>query len=137
MQQLPGIKKVSYVQCESLPEDIVLSCAADIPVAVFTSAQEIALCEEGSCECESFEKDTTPVENARLRFRTTDLIPFTGALAFIIEDVEGKTYLIGQNEYPHPKIRRTWSSGAPSQGPAGWSVEVTFEAERALIPCTT
>lgn len=137
MQQLPGIKKVSYVHCESLPKDLVLSYAADMPIYVFTSAQEVALCEEGSCECESYEKDRATIENARLRFRTTDLIPFTGALAFIIEDVEQNTYLIGQREYPHPRIRRTWSSGAPSQGPAGWSVEVSFESERALIACTT
>ena len=67
-----------------------------------------------------------------LDFTTTDEIPQSQELAFVVTDVHDKSYLIGVMEAPFPIVNITTKVDDETNIS---EVKVTFQRQKSLIPC--
>ena len=104
-----------------------------MPVGVFNSATHIELYGDASCEAASEHDNGSSLEKTTLQFTTTDEIPASQELAFVVEDVQGKSYIIGQKEPPFPMVEiETKIDGKENVK----EVKVVSFAKKSLIKCT-
>ena len=106
-QSLPGIKAISFVPCQHLSPNIVEKYRAGIPVGVFSTSTPLEHYGNASCEAESEYIGGGYFEKTSLDFTTTDEIPQSQELAFVVTDVHDKSYLIGVMEAPFPIVNIT------------------------------
>ena len=132
-QSLPGIVAISYLECSDLPKNIEMRSLAGIPVAI--SGIISAVCFSGSPTCitESEYDSHAQSERTTLTFVSVGELPIRHRLAFVVQDVNGHSYLIGHLEAPHPTVRCTGSLGIPSEEKAGYTYEVTLIGRKTLI----
>lgn len=132
-QSLPGIKSIGYLPCANLSPLIMQKHIVGIPVGVFSAITPIEHYGNASCEAESEYDHGRKLQKTKLKFSTTDEIPIDKHLAFVVTDVEGKSWLIGLREPPCPiteYVRKIDSSTNI------WEVEVSFSARKSLISCS-
>ena len=72
-------------------------------------------------------------EKTSLDFTTTDEIPQSQELAFVVTDVHDKSYLIGVMEAPFPIVNITTKVDDETNIS---EVKVTFQRQKSLIPCS-
>lgn len=134
-QILPGIKAVGWVDCRHLPRHVDLSAICGMSVAVLTDVHPIPFFNEPTCECQ-IKKDGAGYEDtATLKFLTSKQLPQGVALGFIVTDVNGKSYLIGSLEHPHPIVESQQRTGIPSGDVAGYAYEIKHVAIKSMVPC--
>ena len=131
---LPGITAISYVSCDSLPADLIYQALTGCPVAISSSATEIALKSIPSCEVEESPDNNTQIEKAKLLFTTLDTLPTSTPLAFLITTASGNHYILGTREKLYPTIKVTSNTSKPDAEAAVRRYEVSFTARKALIP---
>ena len=131
---LPGITAISYVSCDSLPADLIYQAVSGCPVAISSSATEIALKSIPSCELEESPDNNTQIEKAKLSFTTLDTLPTSTPLAFLITTASGNHYILGTREKLYPTIKVTKNTSKPDAEAAVHRYEVSFTARKALIP---
>ena len=85
-----------------------------------------------SCEAESEYIGGGYFEKTSLDFTTTDEIPQSQELAFVVTDVHDKSYLIGVMEAPFPIVNITTKVDDETNIS---EVKVTFQRQKSLIPC--
>ena len=68
-----------------------------------------------------------------LDFTTTDEIPRSQELGFVVTDVHDKSYLIGVKEAPFPIVNITTKVDDETNIS---EVKVTFQRQKSLIPCS-
>ena len=107
-------------------------CRAGIPVGVFSFSTPIEHYGNASCEAESEYNNGSYLENTTLQFTTTAEIQRKQALAFVVTDVHGQSYLIGCKEAPFPVVDITKKIEEDSNI---YEVKVTFARQKSLIPC--
>lgn len=133
MQSLHSIRYIGFVPCNLLPPDILLKHLSGMPVSVLSQTTPIEHYGDASCEAVSEYDNGSSLEKTTLQFTTTDEIPTNQELAFVIEDVQGKTYIIGQKEAPFPMVEiDTKIDGKENVK----EVKVVFSAKKSLIKCT-
>lgn len=133
MQSLHSIRYIGFVPCNLLPPDILLKHLSGMPVAVFASTTPIEHYGDASCEAVSEYDNGSSLEKTTLQFTTTDEIPRNQELAFVIEDVQGKSYIIGQKEPPFPMVEiETKIDGKENVT----QVKVVFISKKSSIPFT-
>ncbi len=135
MQSLPGILKVSYVDCSLLPANITYRSLAGVPVGVYTTVNEVCKIGEASCETEQQFDNNSQVEKATLTFYTLDELPTHRHLAFVIHTVNQESYIIGTKELPYPTVKISRSTGSPDGDPSVRKYEVSFTAKKSLVLC--
>lgn len=131
-QSLHSVKSICYLPCPLLPDDIILKHLSGMPVGVFNSATPIGLYGDASCEAASEHDNGSSLEKSTLQFTTTDEIPTSQELAFVVEDVQGKSYVIGQKESPFPMVEIDTKIDNKENLKV---VKVVFIAKKSLIPC--
>lgn len=131
-QSLHSVKSICYLPCPLLPDDIILKHLSGMPVGVFNSATPIGLYGDASCEAASEHDNGSSLEKTTLQFTTTDEIPTSQELAFVVEDVQGKSYVIGQKESPSPMVEIDTKIDNKENLKV---VKVVFIAKKSLIPC--
>ena len=131
--RLPGITRIAYLPCESLPMDITLRAMSGIPIAIATDATHIKKIGTAVCETDQQFDFNSQIEKVTLSFSTNDEIPTYMDLAFMITDVRGYSYVIGTRESPFPVIKRTDTTASPGGSPSVNSYEVTFSSKKALV----
>ena len=131
---LPGITAISYMPCGSLPADLIYQALTGCPVAISSSATEIALKSIPSCEVEESPDNNTQIEKAKLSFTTLDTLPTSMPLAFLITTASGNHYILGTREKLYPTIKVTSNTSKPDAEAAVHRYEVSFTARKALIP---
>ena len=131
-QSLHSVKSICYLPCPLLPDDIILKHLSGMPVGVFNSATPIGLYGDASCEADSEHDNGSSLEKSTLQFTTTDEIPTSQELAFVVEDVQGKSYVIGQKESPFPMVEIDTKIDNKENLKV---VKVVFIAKKSLIPC--
>ena len=72
-------------------------------------------------------------EKTSLDFTTTDEIPRSQELGFVVTDVHDKLYLIGVKEAPFPIVNITTKVDDETNIS---EVKVTFQRQKSLIPCS-
>ena len=134
-QSLPGIKFIGYVDTDKLHREMMNKSLAGLPVGIFTDINPIGFAGVPTCEAVSTYNNNGRIEQTTLRFKTTDDLPTSRHIAFVVTDCNNQSYIIGQREKPRPIVNITRNTGTPDGDPAVCSVEVTLYAQRSLIPC--
>lgn len=106
MQLLPGIINIYYVLSSSLMASITQKALADAPVRVFADTFLIPHIGDAICEMETQFDNNDTLEKVKLSFSTTSQLPAREHLAFVIQTVDGKQYLIGTADKPFRHARR-------------------------------
>ncbi len=131
-QSLPNITAIFYVPCASLVPNITEKYRAGLPVAIFPLPSAIEHYGNASCEAEQEYDNGGYSEKTVLQFTTTDDLSHYPALAFVVTDAGGKSYVIGTKEAPYPimEITRTIDKEVNVN-----TVKVTFTRRKSLVPC--
>ena len=135
-QKLPGIKYLGYVQGKYLQRQMMQKSLVGIPVGIMTDTKEIAFAGQPTCEATSDYDNGGRIEKTTLKFVTGERIDLSQDTAFVVTDVENRSYVIGTREKPHPIVRVSRFSGETQGAPAAFSYEVTLYAHRSLIHCS-
>lgn len=131
---LPGITAIAYLPCKQLQRHCDLKYLAKMPVQVFANPTPIRFKGTATCEMVSQYDRNGRKETTTLRFNSLSPIPTSLPVAFIVTDANGRSYLMGLNEPPYPVIKITKTTGAPNNEPSVLTHEITFTAQKALIP---
>ncbi|MBR3564722.1 MAG: hypothetical protein IKN91_00115 [Paludibacteraceae bacterium] len=131
----PGIKSVGYIFADHIPANSVYNAVAGIDINLFVKPTPICIIADATCEVDESNESNGIAQSVTLSFRSTSELPRHRPLAFVIEDVNGNTFLLGQPERPHLAVARTRQTGTPSGESAVISYEVTQTAPIALKPC--
>ena len=130
MHRLPGIIKMSYVLASSL------MALANIPIGVFADTFLVPNVGDAICELETQFDNNDTLEKVKLTFSTTAQLPMRERLAFVIQTVDGKQYLIGTTEKPFPEIKVEDSTGNVEGDSAVTKYTISYTNKVALVPCT-
>jgi hypothetical protein len=132
---LPGVKSIGYVECERLLKHVVLRAVCRMKVPLQTPITPLHIGEGATCTCLREHTYNGVAETATLNFTTLEEIPTELHLAFIVEDVNGRSYLIGSRERSYPQVKCNTTTGTPENERAVRSYTVEWKALRAMIPC--
>lgn len=132
-QSLPGIKAIAFLPCKLLPPNIMEKFLAGVPIGVFSTSTPIEHYGNASCEAESEYIGGRYFEKTSLDFTTTDELPRSQELGFVVTDVHDKSYLIGVKEAPFPIVNITTKVDDETNIS---EVKVTFQRQKSLIPCS-
>ena len=137
MISIPGITRIGYVSAEALPVDIVLRAAAGVPVAIYAADTRVSLIGDAVCETETQFDNNAYTEKVTLSFSTTDVVPTTALLAFIVTTVQGTSYVIGSKDGPYPTIKAEATTGTPDGDKAVTKYTISYQNRLALVVCYT
>ena len=130
---LPGIRAISYLPCSLLAPHIIEKYRAGLPIAVFSPSTPIEHYGDASCIAESEYTNGGYYEKTTLSCTTTDTIPQSVPIAFVVTDVADHSFLIGCREAPIPIVEITKQIDKESNI---FEVKVTFQREKSLIECS-
>lgn len=128
----PGIKKIGYVYCENLAPNLMLKSIAQMPITVWGDIAWLDLCGEPVCSTVNSYKNGGRHEEVSLSFKTTDAIPVSKPVAFVVETVNASRYILGQKESPFPIVTINGGTGSRSTS-AGDVVEVIHRGAKVLL----
>ena len=131
-QSLPNIIAIYYVLCASLVPNITEKYRAGLPVAIFPLPSAIEQYGNASCEAEQEYVGGGYSEKTVLQFNTTDDLSHYPALAFVVTDADGQSYIIGTKEAPYPIMEITHTIDKEVHVN---TVKVTFTRQKSLVPC--
>lgn len=131
----PGIKSIGYVFADQIPANTIYNAVAGIPINLFLTPTPVPVAGATTCEIVSSNENNGIAQSLTLTFSTALQLPRHRPLAFIIEDVNGNTFLIGQPERPHLSVEGTRQTGSPAGDSAVTTYEVKHTAPIALKPC--
>ena len=134
VQILPGVRRIGWVNCSSLPRQVAMSAISGLPVALLTEINDITFFGQPESRNITEKENNGWVQSASLKFRSCDELPLDRHIAFVVTDVNGSNWLIGAYERPFPAVRYERVTGSPSGDPAGLSYEITHKALRTMIP---
>jgi hypothetical protein len=131
-QSLPNIIDIYKVPCASLVPNITEKYRAGLPVAIFPLPSPIEQYGNASCEAEQEYVGGGYSEKTVLQFNTTDDLSHYPALAFVVTDADGQSYIIGTKETPYPIMEITQTIDKEVHVN---TVKVTFTRPKSLVPC--
>ena len=134
-QILPGIKAIGWVDCRHLPRRVDLSAICGMTVAVLTDIHPIPFFDEPTCECQTKKDGAGYQDTATLKFLTSEKLPRSATLGFVVTDVNGQSYLIGSLEAPQPQVECNQQTGIPSGDAAGYAYEIKHVSIKSMVPC--
>lgn len=134
-QILPGIKFIGWLDSRHLQRRVDLMGVCGMPLPILTDIHPIMFFNDPECTCQTTKEGPGYTDTASLNFLTDERLPMERDIAFVVTDVNDKSYLIGSREHPQPIVNGTRNTGVPSDSPAGYSYEITHTAIKTLIPC--
>jgi len=132
-QSLPNIVKIGFVPCNNLSPNILEKFLAGIPVAVFQLPTAIEHYGNAKCEAEQEYVNGAYSEKTVLQFSSTQTIKGFSAVAFVIEDAQGNSFIIGAKEAPFPIVEVTEEMDRETNVK---NYKVTFTRRKSLLPCS-
>lgn len=134
LQSLPGIKTIGFLDARTLPPHLPEKATSGASVALFSLVSDVPFMGTPSCEVAQTPDNNGVLESVTLRFESLDTLPLHLPLAFVVTDVLGNAYLIGNNSRPYVSVAVTRRFGSPLES-ASSIYEVTFSAPIALVRC--
>ena len=134
-QILPGIKFIGWVDCRNLPDRVALSAICNMQIAVLTTIHPIPFFDSPECECVTKKDGAGYEDTATLKFSTGKQLPNFNFFAFVVTDVNDRSFLIGSKEPPFAIVEVNHKAGTPSGEAAGYDYEITHVAIKSMVPC--
>lgn len=118
-QSLPGVRRIYATPCSSLSPGLMLTGLAGGAAVLFRPD----LVEIPFTGQPAFRREGGTVHGARaytttLEFRSAVQIPDYAPMAYVVEQVNGKVWLIGSREPNYPVMEFVDNAGAPAGDPA-------------------
>ncbi len=133
---LSGVKAISYIAANTLPDTILQQAVSKQPIVIYSSRTPVPFYGTPECSVEQINENNGTKEVASLVFRSLVVIPEAFAIAFLITDTNGQTYMLGCKNSPYPSITAIQQFGAPEGEPHCLNVTVEHTAIKALFPVT-
>lgn len=131
---LPGISSIYVIKTSALPAHLRERSMAGETPTLFCNLVSIFFGHEAIASDNSESKDSGVDLKASLNFHS-ELLPFHRSkdnFAFVIKTSNGELFLLGTKEPPFPVVKITNSTSNPSEGKAGFEVDVEWPG--LLIP---
>lgn len=135
VQILPGVRRIWVVNCIDLPKNMVKMASCGLRIPIYSEAEQVPICGEATCRCVSTRSGHSYTEEAKLSFFSSVMLDVERDLAFIVEDVEGHTRLIGADKPPFPVVSASRRTGSPTGTSAAIEYEVSHTSLRTLVDC--
>lgn len=132
---VPGIRSIHWLLTPMLSSGTQFQAVAGIVPSIAIKPTLITHVGEAELSVESSNTGNGYQETATLSFKSEEALPQFETLAFIVEEHDGATYLIGSEETPYPLITRTHLKGAPDGEPNVFSYEVKYTSIHAKVKC--
>lgn len=132
---LPGIIKIQLVRCSDIQPHAMLASLSGTVIALALSAVKIKFYGTPSLKWDGSKVNGALQEKATLEFSTTEKLPESERIAFVITVASGKQYLIGTREPKYPRISYSETVGAPDGEAAMRTYKVTHVALKSVLPC--
>lgn len=134
IQILPGVKSIGWIDCRHLPRRVDLSAICRMPVAILTTITPIDFFDDPQCDCKTTKDGGGYSDTANLKFLTHSPLPGSN-VAFVVTDVNDRSFLIGSLENPAAVPEPTRRLGTPTGDAAGYYYEIKHVALKSLVPC--
>ena len=131
----PGIVSIGYLFADNLPANTMNNALAGIPVNLFLRPTDVPLSGATECAVEQSNDSNGSAESLSLSFNSALRLPRHKAVALVVKDANGQSWLIGQLERPHLSIKSTQQTGTPDGSPAVYAYEVKQSAPICFKPC--
>ena len=129
---IPGIRQVSYLTTDNLPDDITYRAVAGIPVSGIDQPISVTLTDEAVCEVEQQNDNNSQIEKLKLTFSTLKELPTRQRLAFVIRTMHDEYFIIGAKERPYPTVKVTSTTGQRDGDASVRKYEVSYTAKKTL-----
>ena len=133
---LPGIKALAYVNALELPSDLGLVGISGLPLTLMVQSVDIPFTGEASCVCTRTNEHGAPNESVEMSFQSLLSLPDDVPLAFVVTDVNNRSFLVGGKEQPWPYVESSQGFGLPDGESSTTTYTITHKAPKALIPCS-
>lgn len=131
----PGVRRIYTVLCSSLSPNLMLTAICGGAYAMFRkNLQEVPFAGKPSFTREGTILNGARAQKSTLEFRTDYMVPEGVRLAFVVELVNGKVWLVGSREPNYPVIEYTDSAGDPAGEPAVRTYRITHTDIRSGVP---
>jgi len=134
---LPGIKRIAYLNAYELPDNLAMHALSGSPVVVAQPLTSIPFTGEVSCTCTRSNAQGASNESVELVFQSLLCLPEDIPLAFLVTDVNDRTYLIGVREQPFPLIESSQGLGSPDGESGTTTYTITHKSPKAMISCVS
>lgn len=136
-QILPGISFIGWLDGTKLQRATGCAKIVGQNIGIFTTIHEIQFCGEPDCRCKTERDGGGYKDTTTLKFQSVDRVPCTQMrnIAFVVTDVNGKSYFIGSLEAPRATVECEHITGIPSGDAAGYANEVKHASFASLVPC--
>ncbi|MBD5296491.1 MAG: hypothetical protein HDS21_00185 [Bacteroides sp.] len=136
-QILPGIKFIGYVDIDTLPDAprIDLAALCNMTVGIFTEIHPIDFFGSPDCRASSERVAGQSSETATLKFKSKSILPALSHIGFVITDIEGNNYFIGNQRPPFPTLKVDTIFGSPDGDSAGFDYEIKHTALKSIAKC--
>ena len=130
-----GVRRIFLVEPSSLPSHLMLSaiCGGE-SVTFIDSCSEIQFSGKPLFTREGTLLNNARAEKSTLEFRSDFRIPDDRRVAFLVEQVNGKCFLIGTREPNYPVVEYSDTSGDPAGDPAIRTYKITHTDIRSGLP---
>ncbi len=134
-QSLPGVRRIYSIPCASLSPYLMLTAICGGACALFRpNLQEVPFAGTPSFTREGSIVKGSRAQQSTLEFRSDYIMPEGVRMAFVVELVNGNTWLIGTREPNYPVVEYKDYSGDPSGDPAVRTYRIKHTDIRSGIP---
>lgn len=135
MNTLPGIVSIRYARCADIQPCVMLQSIGGMTVYLGLDATDIGFYGQPKLEWDNSISEQGRIEKATLEFTSSDILPESDRLAFIVTAASGRQFLIGSLEPKYPKIEFSETLGAPDGKAAVRTYKITHTALKSVLPC--
>lgn len=133
--RIPGIVRISFIDCSTLPPNIMFDALSGNTVCVVAPHTDIRFFGEAKLVCDGSMVNGQRQEKSTLTFMTADPMPEGVHLAFVATCANGRQYIIGAREGRFPVIGYSETTGTRSGDRAVRTYKITHLAQKSMLPC--
>ncbi|MDE6022022.1 MAG: hypothetical protein K2G13_00825 [Muribaculaceae bacterium] len=131
----PGVRRIYAIPCSQLFPNLMLSAICGGAYAMFRAdLQQLSFSGTPTFTREGTILNGSRAQKSTLQFRSDFIAPEGVRMAFVVELVNGKVWLIGSREPNYPVVEYSDFSGEPSGEPAVRTYKITHTDIRSGIP---
>lgn len=137
IQILPGIRFIGYFDLDKLAAEprFDLAGICGMTVSILTDVIPIDFFDNPECRNVTEKINGQNQDKVSLKFHSHSLIEIHKCLGFVVTDIAGNSFVIGNQLPPFPQVKPEFNCGAPDGDGAGFYYEVSHVAIKSMVPC--